>query len=45
MFTRRTILLYRRLLARTVGEEKRKIIAKLLADEGAKEPPSPSHKK
>jgi hypothetical protein len=39
------IILYRKLLAETMDEEKRKIIAKLLADEEAKETPSPSQEK
>ena len=34
------ILLYRKLLAETTDEEKRKIILKLLAEEEAKELPS-----
>lgn len=39
------ILLYRKLLAETRDKEKRKVIAKLLAEEEAKEPPSPSPEK
>lgn len=39
------VLLYRKLLAETMDEDKRKIIAKLLADEEAKEPLSPSQEK
>jgi hypothetical protein len=39
------ILLYRKLLADTMDEEKRKIILKLLAEEEAKELPTSSSKK
>jgi hypothetical protein len=39
------ILLYRKLLADTLDEEKRKIILRLLAEEEAKELPVPSAKK
>ncbi len=39
------ILLYRKLLAQTTDEEKRKVVLKLLADEEAKEMPSPSQEK
>ena len=39
------ILLYRKLLADTLDEEKRKIILRLLAEEEAKELPAPSAKK
>ncbi len=35
------ILLYRKLLAETTDDEKRKVVLKLLADEEAKEPLSP----
>jgi hypothetical protein len=35
------ILLYRKLLAETTDEETRKVVLKLLADEEAKELPSP----
>ncbi|MEO6947574.1 MAG: hypothetical protein ABI150_13655 [Nitrobacter sp.] len=36
------VLLYRKLLAETMDEEKRRIISKLLVDEEAKELPTPS---
>jgi len=39
------ILLYRKLLAETSGEEKRKIILKLLAEEEVKELPASSPEK
>ena len=39
------ILLYRKLLAQTTNEEKRKVVLKLLADEESKEMPSPSQEK
>lgn len=40
------IILYRKLLAETIDEEKRKVIMKLLAEEEAKElPSSPQAKK
>ncbi|WP_198137017.1 hypothetical protein [Nitrobacter hamburgensis] len=39
------ILLYRKLLADTMDEQKRKIILKLLAEEEAKELPTPCPEK
>lgn len=39
------VLLYRKLLAETADEEKRKIISKLLVDEEAKELPTSSLEK
>ena len=39
------ILLYRKLLAETTDDEKRKVVLKLLADEEAKEPLSPLSKR
>ncbi|WP_347265473.1 hypothetical protein [Nitrobacter sp.] len=39
------ILLYRKLLAETTDKEKRKIILRLLAEEEAKELPTPSPEK